>query len=147
MKKKCCCVAYARLSCPGAPALRSRPRVFLVSRWTHISFCDIYNDGTTCFSTAKDADAEAMFLADGVSPSCSLFHKAFLCAAGDPYQAHLFGLESLDPPRTKPIFSDFCREYKTNCEADLGYIIDCPLLVGDAPYCLPVELMSGGTGA
>jgi Glucose / Sorbosone dehydrogenase len=108
-----------------------------------LSFCTQYND-LTCFTTEDDAAARAAFVADAVDATCALFHKQFVCAAGDPYQAHLFNLESSTGQRTEPFLcQEFCSQYAASCPL---LAIDCGSLVGDAPYCYPVELPRAGTG-
>lgn len=110
-----------------------------------LSFSDMYD--TTCFRTADDEAAQAAFLEYNIAPGsdCAVYHKQFLCAAADPYQAHLFDLESSESDRTEPFLcQDFCDKYATTCEGQVS--VDCSALVGEAPYCLPVALESAGTG-
>ena len=107
------------------------------------SFCTEYISSSCCNSFA-DNEVRQIFLADDVSAQCAPYHQQFLCTLCDPYQAHLFGLESADTPRNEPVLcADFCADYALNCPE---LAVNCAELVEEGPYCYPVSLPASSVG-
>lgn len=107
-----------------------------------LSFCSQYAESTCC-SLTDDQNIQDAVEALNLSDSCVPMYKQFACARCDPYQSHLFNLESADADRTEPFLCDaFCQNLTSVCSGEVS--VDCNQLVGPAPYCLPVELPETG---